>query len=869
MQGKRSPVGKANWRKLPGVKPAYGRVLAQNVPKLTPIDVLPVDRSKLFQPDSPLLCLLITQGAVLRDLCRDYPQIRSFLAAVRLAINDEPQQGGQAGFTILATCLSRLCLQIFTGDREQTRAGTGGDLLKELLTRRLAVKSIGFLGTQHPRLPAEMVQSFGKALVATSPSASLPTDSADPFPLFDHLTYPPTVHAADGLVPTQKVLLHLILPHSLRCPADPYFTQVAMNYPHLHRSSGPDVVYGHYEDPSPSLQASRLHTDVQGNTHSFTGYRLIHWSPTLKPGPSNHMDLDTRTTALTIAAVVSFYTARSVRIDNESSKLLLLTPHNDSVSDLQDALGLHTPNYPPTLYDFYLACVYKKFLLKDNLACFPRSDRQRQNFLPKFHEVQPMEIHNWIVSHPELLPELHALATLETIVDIVHASPKGFTSYCTISNTVRAIGIGGSASLYFSVKMSPFLGQSREADARNLVALTRSKGLCALLLPSTHEHPDSALHALRTLRAFRHGIFHVGKDPIKVQLLAQFLTQPDVALLHADGLTVSTQAPFNQDSWLFTHQISYFGQWDFFPLALKLTFEGGDYIARASLKHDVPPANRSNMTPDKFEWTGTIAGGTRFSVVFGPDCLILRTQLHQLAVFPFPSPHQSPATLSDRGCTLAPTCGSHFFAQYSQSLGHLHPASPGVIDPDTHLRPLNVLKWPNQSPVITPLNLPMVDDPQAPLRTAPDFLPVAAIPLFNMGVERLCAPDILQDPTLNHAAWLTAYAALTADNFSPAMMSVLQHPSLPEEFKERVADPLQANDQLGVRHYLYDMSRTDVMVPTRFLSPPSFLLLLSSSLPLALFAFGPLPHYILLLKHRSLLLPYFHHLHPPCYLSRH
>ena len=30
---------------------AYGRVLAQNVPKLTPIDVLPVDRSKLFQPD--------------------------------------------------------------------------------------------------------------------------------------------------------------------------------------------------------------------------------------------------------------------------------------------------------------------------------------------------------------------------------------------------------------------------------------------------------------------------------------------------------------------------------------------------------------------------------------------------------------------------------------------------------------------------------------------------------------------------------------------------------------------------------------------------------------------------------------------------
>ena len=38
--------------------------------------------------------------------------------------------------------------------------------------------------------------------------------------------------------------------HSLHCPTNPYFTQVAMNYPHLHRSSGPNVVCGHYEDPA-------------------------------------------------------------------------------------------------------------------------------------------------------------------------------------------------------------------------------------------------------------------------------------------------------------------------------------------------------------------------------------------------------------------------------------------------------------------------------------------------------------------------------------------------------------------------------------------------------------------------------------------
>ena len=137
---------------------AYARVLAYGVPKLTPIDVLPIDRPKLFQADSPLMCLILTHGSVLRDLCRDYPQLRSFLEACRLAINDESQQGGHAGFTILATCLARACLQIFTGDREQTRAGTGGDLLRESLLQRLAHKGIGFL--DGPLLPSSLLRCW-------------------------------------------------------------------------------------------------------------------------------------------------------------------------------------------------------------------------------------------------------------------------------------------------------------------------------------------------------------------------------------------------------------------------------------------------------------------------------------------------------------------------------------------------------------------------------------------------------------------------------------------------------------------------------------------------------------------------------------
>ena len=111
----------------PSIRFQYARCLAQNILKTTDIDVLSVDRSQLFQPDSPLRCLLVTQGSILRDATSAHPLFTSFLLLCCLAINDEAQQGGQCGFTILAALLSRFCLQIFTGDREQTRTGTGGD----------------------------------------------------------------------------------------------------------------------------------------------------------------------------------------------------------------------------------------------------------------------------------------------------------------------------------------------------------------------------------------------------------------------------------------------------------------------------------------------------------------------------------------------------------------------------------------------------------------------------------------------------------------------------------------------------------------------------------------------------------------------
>lgn len=174
----------------------------------------------------------------------------------------------------------------------------------------------------------------------------------------------------------------------------------------------------------------------------------------------------------------------------------------------------------------------------------------------KLDSVSLMEIYAYISKSPAMIRDLEARATLPAIVDIALTHPKGFSAYCTVSNTVKAIGIGGVASLFLSVKISEFLTSTREAQARNLVAVTRSKGLCVLLLPSTDRFPASSLHFLRTLCAFRHGMFSLGAAPLDLKALGDFITQPDV--IHE-----ARHEAFTAQSWLRTHQISWHGTWHF------------------------------------------------------------------------------------------------------------------------------------------------------------------------------------------------------------------------------------------------------------------------------------------------------------------
>ena len=216
-----------------------------------------------------------------------------------------------------------------------------------------------------------------------------------------------------------------------------------------------------------------------------------------------HIDRASLDTVLTVAGVLSFFTARSIRLNDENSKLLLLAPHNDAIQDLQDALGTPSPHFPPTLYDFYLTCIFRVMLLPTHISSFARKDHMDQLIVPQPHTISSLDIHHFLSTHPEFIDQLLPHATLSNIVLIARSNPQGFSAYCTISNTVKAIGVGGTASIYLSAKVTPFLTQSREAMARNIVALTRSKGLCVLLLPSTQEFRFSFLHTLRTLCAYR------------------------------------------------------------------------------------------------------------------------------------------------------------------------------------------------------------------------------------------------------------------------------------------------------------------------------------------------------------------------------
>ena len=277
-------------------------------------------------------------------------------------------------------------------------------------------------------------------------------------------------------------------------------------------------------------------------------------------------------------------------------------------------------------------------------------------------------------------------ASLPTIVNIALTYPRGFITYCTISNTVKAIGIGGSASLFLSAKFTSFIASSEEADARNLVALTRSKGLSVILLPPATQFVASPLHSLLTQCAFRHGIFYVGAEDFDIEALAEFISQPDTT---QDG----EPAVYTSASWLHTHT-------KFPHSALGTPFPCAS-LSHLTLKSHTLLIIKSSLTPEQFP--------CHYGRIF-------RVEHPRVVEFPFPTATAS--LLESQGFGLWPVSVSHFFARPSHGIGHKHPIRASTPTPPPP-RPLKIQRWPVSSPATSTPELPEYQLPPPPAFLSP------------------------------------------------------------------------------------------------------------------------------------------------------
>lgn len=88
-------------------------------------------------------------------------------------------------------------------------------------------------------------------------------------------------------------------------------------------------------------------------------------------------------------------------------------------------------------------------------------------------------------------------------------------------------------------------------------------------------------------------MYHIGGGPSNLQQLVAFLSQPDAAF--------NDPSTFNKASWLFTHQITCFGQWDFLPLAIYLSFKGQSYVLTLC-RSDLPQPDTWELCAGHFNW---------------------------------------------------------------------------------------------------------------------------------------------------------------------------------------------------------------------------------------------------------------------------
>ena len=223
----------------------------------------------------------------------------------------------------------------------------------------------------------------------------------------------------------------------------------------------PQIAYGHYEDPLPELAACRLCQDPHGKLYKCSGYRLLHWSPHLNQGTNHLQKMDVRT-VLEVAAVISYFTSKSIRPDTESSNLLLLAPF------------VKTNTFPHRL---------DEFALQNHMSNLVR---------PTADKIALITIYEHIRHDIPLLAELSQALNLQTVVSMA----LDYSKACLLLNTVKAIGIGGTALFHQNLRLF-------NCDSvQEFGGFDRSKGLSVVLLPTT-DNTRSFLHFFRTMCAYR------------------------------------------------------------------------------------------------------------------------------------------------------------------------------------------------------------------------------------------------------------------------------------------------------------------------------------------------------------------------------
>jgi len=114
-------------------------------------------------------------------------------------------------------------------------------------------------------------------------------------------------------------------------------------------------------------------------------------------------------------------------------------------------------------------------------------------------------------------------------------------------------------------------------------------------------------------------MFSLGAAPLDLKALGDFITQPDV--MHE-----ARHAAFTAQSWLRTHQISWYGTWHFLPLALALTNAEHVFHFCLSLRtRSVPRGNDFRLTASAFEWKGALPNHPMASIAFCSTGLVLQS----------------------------------------------------------------------------------------------------------------------------------------------------------------------------------------------------------------------------------------------------